>query len=164
MTPTLHLLCGKIAAGKSSLAAALGAAPMTIIVSEDKWMFPLFGSEMKSVEDYVRYSARLRAAMAPHLVELLKAGLSVVLDYPANTLSNRAWMRDIAAQAGAAHQLHWLDVPDEVCRARLRARNATGEHEFAATDAQFDLITSHFVPPTADEGLEIVVHRAETHG
>ena len=102
--------------------------------------------------------------MAPHLVELLKAGLSVVLDYPANTLANRAWMLGIAGQAGVAHQLHWLDVPDEVCRARLRARNAAGEHEFAVSDAQFDLITSHFVPPTADEGLEIVVHRHERHG
>jgi len=157
--PTLHMLCGKIAAGKSSLAAKLGAAPLTVIVSEDKWMFPLFGEEMKTVADYVRLSARLRAPMAPHLVDLLKAGMSVVLDYPANTLANRAWMRGIFEAAGVAHQLHYLDVPDEICRARLQARNASGEHEFAATDAQFDLITSFFVPPTAAEGFEIVVHR-----
>jgi predicted kinase len=42
--PTLHMLCGKIAAGKSSLAARLGAAPLTVIVSEDKWMFPCSGT------------------------------------------------------------------------------------------------------------------------
>lgn len=159
--PVLHLLCGKIAAGKSSLAARLGAAPLTVIVSEDKWTFPLFGSEMKTVEDYVRCSARLRAAMAPHLVDLLRAGMSVVLDFPANTLANRAWMKGIAEEAGVAHRLHWLDVPDEVCRARLRARNAAGEHEFAATDEQFDQITAYFVPPTEAEGFEIVVHRPE---
>ena len=158
MTATLHMLCGKIAAGKSSLAATLGAAPLTVIVSEDKWMFPLFGTELKEVADYVRCSARLRAAMAPHLVDLLKAGMSVVLDYPANTLASRAWMKGIAEAAGAAHRLHWLDVPDEVCRARLRARNASGEHEFAATDEHFALITSHFVPPGAEEGFDIVVH------
>jgi predicted kinase len=157
--PTLHMLCGKIAAGKSSLAAQLGAAPMTVIVSEDKWMSPLFGDEMKEVADYVRLSARLRAAMAPHLADLLKAGMSVVLDYPANTLANRAWMKGIADEAGAAHRLHWLDVPDSVCKARMRARNAAGDHEFAPTDEQFDLITSYFVPPSAKEGLEIVVHR-----
>ena len=156
---TLHLLCGKIAAGKSSLAAKLGEAPLTVIVSEDKWTAPLFGAEMRTVEDYVRCSARLRAAMAPHLADLLKAGVSVVLDFPANTLANRAWMKGIAEAAGVAHQLHWLDVPDEICRARLHARNAGGEHEFAATDQQFDLITSYFVPPSAEEGLEIVVHR-----
>lgn len=157
--PTLHLLCGKIAAGKSSLAARLGAAPLTVIVSEDKWTAPLFGAEMATVEDYVRCSAKLRAAMAPHLVDLLKAGVSVVLDFPANTLANRAWMKGIAEAAGAPHRLHFLDVPDEICRARMHARNAAGEHEFAPTDAHFDLITSYFAPPTAEEGLEIVVHR-----
>lgn len=157
--PTLHLLCGKICAGKSSLSARLAKAPLTVIVSEDKWTAPLFGSEMRTVEDYVRCSARLRAAMAPHLVDLLKAGVSVVLDFPANTVANRAWMKGIFEAAGVAHRLHWLDVPDEICRARLHARNAAGEHEFAATDEQFDLITSYFVPPSAEEGLEIVVHR-----
>jgi predicted kinase len=157
----LHMLCGKIAAGKSSLAATLGSAPLTVIVSEDEWLSRLFGGEMASVEDYIRCAAKLRAAMGPHLVALLEAGMSVVLDYPANTLANRAWMRGIAEEAGVPHRLHWLDVPDEICRARLRARNAAGAHEFAATDAQFDQITAYFVPPSAEEGLEIVVHRPE---
>jgi predicted kinase len=162
--PVLHLLCGKIAAGKSSLAAQFGAAPFTVIVSEDQWLFHLFGAEMATVEDYVRCAGKLRRAMAPHVVELLKAGMSVVLDYPANTLANRAWMKGIADEAGVAHRLHWLDVPDEVCKARMRARNAAGAHEFAPTDEHFDLITSYFVPPTAAEGLEIVVHRPAPDG
>ena len=160
MTATLHMLCGKIAAGKSSLAAQLGEAPLTVVISEDKWTAPLFGAEMATVADYVRCAAKLRAAMGPHVLDLLKAGVSVVMDYPANTLANRAWMKGIAEQAGAAHVLHWLDVPDEVCRARMHKRNAAGGHEFAPTDAHFDLITSHFVPPSAGEGLEIVVHRS----
>lgn len=159
MTATLHLLCGKIAAGKSTLAARLGAAPLTVIVSEDKWTFPLFGSEMRTVADYARCSARLRAAMGPHLVDLLKAGVSVVLDFPANTLGNRAWMKAIADEARVTALLHFLDVPDEICRARMHARNAAGAHEFAPTDEHFDQITAYFVPPTAEEGLEIVVHR-----
>jgi predicted kinase len=162
--PTLHMLCGKIAAGKSSLAAALGAAPLTVTISEDKWMAPLFGDELKEVADYVRLSPRLRAAMAPHVVDLLKAGMSVVLDYPANTPANRAWMKGIADVAGVAHRLHFLEVPDEICRARMHARNAGGEHEFAPTDAHFDLITSYFVTPAPEEGLEIVVHRPEPRG
>jgi predicted kinase len=164
MTATLHMLCGKIAAGKSSLAAQLGAAPLTVIASEDHWLLHLFGSDMATVEDYVRCAAKLRAAMGPHVVALLKAGMSVVLDYPANTLASRAWMKGIADEAGVGHQLHWLDVPDEVCKARMRARNAAGAHEFAPSDEQFDQITACFVPPSAAEGLEIVVHRPEPHG
>ena len=56
----------------------------------------------------------------------------------------------------ADHCLHFLDVPDEVCKARLRARNAAGTHDFAASDAEFDLITSYFVPPSEAEGFRIV--------
>jgi hypothetical protein len=63
-----------------------------------------------------------------------------------------------------AHRLHWLDVPDEICRTRLHARNAAGAHEYAATDEQFDMITRYFVPPTAEEGFEVVVHRPGESG
>ncbi|HTH52524.1 MAG TPA: ATP-binding protein [Edaphobacter sp.] len=156
---TLHLLCGKIAAGKSTFSAELGKLPNTVIVSEDLWLSLLYPEEMTSVADYVRRSACLRDAMGPHLVALLKSGVSIVLDFPANTPANRAWMRMIFEEAGASHQLHYLDVPDAVCKARLRARNASGEHEFAATDEQFDLITSYFVAPKPDEGFNVVLHQ-----
>jgi thymidylate kinase len=56
------------------------------------------------------------------------------------------------------HRLHYLDVSDEICKTRLRARNASGEHPFETTDAQFDQITQYFVPPSAAEGFQIVLH------
>jgi predicted kinase len=153
---TLHLICGKIAAGKSSLAAKLGSAPATIVISEDHWTSHLFRDEMKTVADYVRCSARLRGAIGPHITALLRTGVSVVLDFPANTVERRAWMKSLIADTNAGHMLHFLDVPDDVCRARLHARNAAGEHAFAASDDDFDLITSRFVPPGDDEGLNVV--------
>ncbi|WP_157098741.1 AAA family ATPase [Novosphingobium rosa] len=156
----LHMLCGKIAAGKSTLTTQLGRQPETIVVSEDQWLSALYADDMVSVADYVRCSARLRQAMAPHLIALLQAGVSVVLDFPANTVVARNWMRDIFEQAGAAHCLHHLDVPDDVCKARLRARNALGEHAFAASDAEFNLISSHFVAPAPEEGFTVQIHGA----
>jgi predicted kinase len=156
MTGRLHLVCGKIAAGKSSLAERLSAAPRTVLIGEDFWLKRLFGDELREVADYVRVSAKLRLAMGPHVADLLKAGLDVVLDFPANTVATRAWMKGVAESAGAAHRLHWLDVPDEVCRERLRRRNAQGRHEFAASDSDFDLIARYFQPPRPEEGLEIV--------
>ncbi len=116
---------------------------------------------MSSLQDFVLYSARLRKAVGPHVVALLQAGLSVVLDFQANTVASRGWMRGLADEAEAAHQLHVLDVPDEVCLARLRGRNAEGTHPFAVTEAQFHQVTRHFVLPTADEGLDVVLHSGE---
>ena len=157
---TLHMLCGKIAAGKSTLAAELAQRHGALLVSEDYWTFRLFGPEMHEVADYVRFSRRLRETMGPHLTELLGTGLSIVLDFPANTRATRAWMKGIYEAAGADHQLHFLDMPDDTCRDRLRERNASGSHDFAATDEQFDLITSYFEVPGEDEGFEIITHRA----
>ncbi len=153
------MICGKVAAGKSTLAARLADAPMTILISEDHWTSRLFKEEMKTVADYGRYSRRLRDAMGPHVAALLQAGLSVVLDFPANTPANRQWMRGLFETASAAHRLHFLDVGDDVCRQRLHRRNVDGLHEFAVSDAEFDEITSYFVPPAAGEGFEVTVYR-----
>ena len=154
---TLHMLCGKIAAGKSTLTTRLAAAPHTVALSEDRRLARLYPGQINSVADYVRHAALLREALAPHVEALLRAGLSVVLDFPANTVANRAWMRGMIERSGARHVLHVLDVPDEVCRARLRARNAAGQHDFAASDAEYDAITAYFTPPTEDEGFNVVV-------
>lgn len=77
----LHILCGKIASGKSTLARELATQPVTVVVSEDRWLSALFKEEMRTIEDYVRCSAKLRSAIAPHVVSLLSAGVSVVLDF-----------------------------------------------------------------------------------
>lgn len=155
---TLHLLCGKIGAGKSTLAKRLAAAPATVLVSEDAWLAALYPNEIQVLADYVRCSGRLRHIMAAHVQTLLRAGVSVVLDFPSNTVKNRTWARDVFQGAGAAHRLHFLDVPDAVCKTRLRARNASGTHPFETSDAEFDQITSHFVAPTEDEGFHLVRH------
>lgn len=158
MSPTLHMLCGKIAAGKSTLAADLARAPGTVLVAEDDWLNALFADELVSLPDYARCSAKLRRAMAPHVVAVLNAGVSVVLDFPANTVEQRRWMRGILRSTGAAHRLHLLDVPDAVCLERLQARNSRGDHPFAVTEAQFRQFSSHFVAPTPDEGFTVVRH------
>ena len=155
--PVLHLLCGKIAAGKSTLAASLSAPSGTLLLSEDKWLSTLY-PENGTVEDYRRTSALLREVMGEHVATLLGAGLSVVLDWPANTRRNRQWMKEIVDASDAAHQLHYLDVPDEVCLARLQARNASGRHEYEVSEEQFHEITSYFEPPSEAEGFNIVFH------
>lgn len=153
---TLHLLCGKIASGKSTLASELAKTPCTVVLSEDSWLSLLFKDAMTTVEDYVFYSAKLKSAIKPHAISLLGAGVNVVLDFPANTLASRQWMMSIVKESSAPHLLHYLSVDDEICKARLRQRNAAGDHDFAATDEQFALITRYFVEPTEQEGFRIV--------
>ncbi|MGK5061469.1 AAA family ATPase [Janthinobacterium sp. LB3P112] len=156
VTPTLHLVCGKIASGKSTLTTRLASAPQTVRISEDNLLAQLYPGQIASLADYVACAARLRTAIAPLCLQMLQAGVSVVLDFPANTPASRAWMRDLFQQAGTPHVLHYLDVPDDECKARLRQRNASGLHPFSTSEAQFDDITRHFVPPQASEGFDIL--------
>lgn len=157
-SPVLHMLCGKIAAGKSTLAKKLGSETGTVLVAEDDWLHALFSEEMSSASDYVRCASKLRSIMAPHISSLLNAGVSVVLDFPANTIETRNWMRSILEETNASHQLHVLCVSDELCLRRLRRRNAEGDHLFAATEEQFHRFSRHFVAPTPEEGFNLVTH------
>lgn len=159
--PVLHMLCGKIAAGKSTLAAKLASNPNTVLLTEDAWLKALYADQMTTPRDFMRCSAKLRAAIAPHIVALLDAGLSVVLDFQANTVESRTWMRQIIDQSEADHCLHVLDASDHVLLERLRARNAEGQHAFAATEEQFHQMSKFFVPPSAAEGFTLQRHDAD---
>lgn len=161
MAPTLFMLCGKIASGKSTLANQL-AREGGVLIAEDDWLGALFADQMKTGADYMRCAGKLRSIMAPHVVSLLNAGTTIVLDFPANTIEQRAWMRDILGETTAAHQMHVLDTPDEDCLLRLANRNAVGEHPFAVTEEQFRQFSTHYARPTAEEGFNLVVHRPST--
>jgi predicted kinase len=161
---TLYLLCGKIAAGKSMLARRLAARPATLLISQDHWMSLLFPTENRTIEDFARLSARLRTAMGPHVVDILRQDVSVVLDFPANTPKWRSWMRSLITEANVAHELHVLDVSDAICKERLRQRNESGEHPYQVSETTYDLFMSYFVLPAPDEGFNVIVHTPESSG
>jgi predicted kinase len=93
---------------------------------------------------------------------LLKSGISVVLDFPGNTPSQRAWFRELFEAAGVSHQLHLIEATDATCKAQLRERS---KHLPAGapwtTDAEFDAITAWFQPPSEEEGFNVIVHRSD---
>jgi predicted kinase len=55
---TLHLICGRIAAGKSTLARQLAARPGTLLIVMDDWMSILFPIENRTIEDFAVLSTR----------------------------------------------------------------------------------------------------------
>ena len=100
----LHLLCGKAGAGKSTLATALAADHGAILISEDIWLARLFGDRMKTFDDYRSYSERARSVVGPLVIDLLRAGQHVVMDYPANTQAWRSWLRSLYESAGTVNR------------------------------------------------------------
>jgi hypothetical protein len=88
--PTLHFLCGKMAAGKSTLSKKLAAGFDAVLICEDLWLSRLYGNEIHTFDDYLKYSARLKEVLSPLVLDLLRLGNSVVLDFPGNVNEHAA--------------------------------------------------------------------------
>ncbi|HEY9105094.1 MAG TPA: ATP-binding protein [Roseateles sp.] len=162
MTAQLIFLCGKMAAGKSTLARKLAEQKGAVLLVQDEWLERLFPGEIIDIPDYVRCSARLREALGPHVVALLSRGTTVVMDFPGNTPAQRAWFRLLFERAGVDHEMHFIDAPDSLCKAQLRQRSrGLPPGTPWTTEAEFDAIKAHFQAPAAEEGLVVVRHARE---
>jgi predicted kinase len=155
----LVFLCGKMAAGKSTLARGLAERERAILLVQDQLLDDLYPGEITDIPDFVRCSSRLRKAVEPHVGALLANGVSVVLDFPGNTRAQRAWFRGLFERAGVGHELHFIDAPDAVCKTQLRERSK-GLPPGApwTTEAEFDAVTAYFQPPSAEEGFNVIRH------
>jgi predicted kinase len=159
---TLYCIYGNIAAGKTTLARKLAAQHGAVLLCEDEWLVRL-EAEIDTFDDFRKHARRLRAAIGPLVIDLLRLGVPVVLDFPANMPNDRAWIRSLFEAAGAAHELHVIEAPYEVCRARLHVRNETKPEGlyfgFVAEDV-FEPVMKLMSPPAEAEGFNIVRHQA----
>ncbi len=155
----LLFLCGKMAAGKSTLSRALAEREKAVLLAQDELLERLFPGEIVDIASFVTYSSRVKDALGPHICALLSNGVSVVLDFPGNTRHQRTWFRRLFEDAGAEHELHFIDASDELCRRQLKERSQ-GRPVGAAwtTNAAFDAITAYFEPPAVDEDFNVIRH------
>lgn len=155
----LIFLCGKMAAGKSTLARQLAEREGAILMVQDELLEHLYPQEIVDIPGFVEYSGRLERALTPHLRALLNRGVSVVLDFPGNTKRQRAWFRQLITMTRVDHELHFVDTSDEGCKRQLRERSKDlPEGAVWTTDAEFDALAAYFEAPTDDEGFKVVRH------
>lgn len=99
--------------------------------------------------------------MGPLIMDMLRAGVCVVLDFAGNRVDERAWARNLSKGAASSHILHFLDVDEEECLRRLIVRNdrkPEGLYFGSTTEAEFRAICKYFQVPTPEEGLNITTH------
>lgn len=155
----LYFLCGKMAAGKSTYARGLARTKDAVLLVQDEFFVALYPGEIRSIQDFVKCSARVRDALSLHIRDLLLRGISVVLDFPGNTRVQRQWFRELFEAANVEHELHFIDAPDDVCKRQLRQRSeALPAGSTWTTDAEFDAITMYFQAPADDENFNVVRH------
>ncbi|USD67900.1 ATP-binding protein [Vibrio sp. SCSIO 43136] len=152
----LHFFCGKMGAGKSTLAQRVGAQCRGVVISEDAWLSAHYPNQIQTFDDYIKHAILIKPFIHSHVLSVLGAGVDVVMDFPANTVKQRAWFASICQQIGCEHQLYYLNVTDEQCLTQI-AKRRTEQPERAQFDTEvvFRQVTQFFEPPTVDEGLNI---------
>lgn len=153
---TLVFFSGKMGAGKSTRSKDIAQERNAVLLSEDEWLESLYPEKILSLDDYIKYSSRLKPQIKRLVQSILVTGTDVVMDFPANTISQREWFREIFTEINAPHSLIFIDVANEVCLGRIEKRRVA-QPERAATDTveMFEQVTKYFVEPMPGEGFNI---------
>ncbi|OMH36154.1 ATP-binding protein [Motiliproteus sp. MSK22-1] len=166
----IHLICGPIGAGKTTVAHIVSEKCGAIRFSEDEWLDRLFVADApegllnEPVEDVTAWAAekyhRCRGQIWKICDQLLEQRLSVVLDGAAANKEQRDLIRKKAKQYDVDFQLHYVTAEVETRRQRIIERNAEKSKTFSlkVTPEMFDMMEAFFEAPTTEElvGAQII--------
>jgi len=115
----LILTCGLPGAGKTTLAAQLAGDRNAVRLTKDEWLWALGSTPWdEPTREKVEHELWRLAQ------EILRRGLSVVLDFGLWARIERDEMRDAARGLGVGIELHYLDVATEELWRRIEGRNS----------------------------------------
>ncbi len=151
---------GKMGSGKTTLSKQISRHPKMILMFEDEWLQRLYPGEINSLEDYLKYSSRLKSIVIEYIKYLLNMGITVVMDFPANTKRNREWFKHLFSEANSPHELVYLEVDDNTCLKQIKKRALVQpEREKFDTKEMFYQLRKYFQPPSGDEDFNINYYR-----
>jgi predicted kinase len=116
----LILTCGLPGSGKTTLARQLAAGRSAVRLTKDEWLWALGSTPWdEPTREKVEHELWRLAQ------EILRLGLSVVLDFGLWVRIERDEMRSVARGLGVGVELHYLDTPTDELWRRIEARNST---------------------------------------
>jgi len=152
----LILICGPIGAGKTTYSISLCEKIGAVRFSIDPWMQTLFSKDMTSL-DYswmIERVERCYNQIWETAEQVLSLNGNVVLDLGFTTKAQRDAFSEKAKLIGIDSELHYLDAPKDIRKARVEQRNQQKDpsvYSFEVTDMMFNFMEPRFEVPDSTE-------------
>lgn len=152
----IHLIVGNTGSGKTTYSNKLKQEKKAILFSIDKWNRTLFLSDKTSNDGLDWFLERINRSesLILELIEQLEAtNTDSILDLGLSKFSHREKFRAFAKEKGYTIQIHFLDIPKEIRKQRVKNRNSEkgSTFEFEVSNEDFNFMESWFEKPTLEE-------------
>ena len=140
--PVLTLMVGLPGAGKTTLAKEIEKETGAVRFTPDEWHLFLFGDDFHHPEEHELHDQRhdkVEALMWELGKQLLRRGVSVILDYGFWAEEQREEKRREAEALGAECQIRYVHAPLEELARRLDVRGRAGQKDVFQTITREDL-------------------------
>jgi predicted kinase len=147
----LTIMVGLPASGKTTTAGQMAADRGALRLTPDEWMIPLFGQDFRD-DAYERRRDVLEGRLISVAIDVLRAGVDVVLDFGCWSRAERNGLRHLAAAVGAECEIFYLTASEEEQSRRVRERWEHAPHTtFLITDEDLARWAVLFEAPDARE-------------
>ena len=146
-------MCGPAGSGKTTYARTLARSGFArLSIDEEAWAQ---GRDEQPLPEPV--AARIEAQLTDRLLELVRSGSDVVIDFSFWSRRKRAEYRRLLATVGVQAETVYLATSREVVLDRVAARRGTHADDVVLDPATAAHYFDHFERPTEEEGPLTVI-------
>jgi predicted kinase len=159
----VFFICGRVGAGKTTYSNQLVAQEKATHFNIDDWMVTLFGADAPNplnLEWALPRTQRCNEQIWKISKQLVSLNVNVILDLGFYRKEQREAFRLLAENAGIPFEFHFIDVPAEMRRLRVQARNQGSETKTVeVSDEMFNWAENWFEDLDTEELKTAVVSK-----
>ena len=149
----VYLICGKLCCGKTTYSQKICAENDAVLLSVDEMTLTVFGQNCGEKHD--EYVLNAKKYLLNRSLELIDKNIKIVLDWGFWTRKEREFAKDFYKSRGIDCELHYIDISDDVCKARIEKRNKAvltdKTSAYYVDENLLDKFNSIFETPIEDE-------------